>query len=66
LLLLGRLVVPHLGVEHGEYDPDEPQGPTQAGSRIPKTRSREYRSGSRIMRAADSAMLSRGSSAPPS
>src|SRR5215208_6201357 len=46
--------------------PMRPTGPTQAGRRIPKTRSREYLSGSRIMRAVDTAMLSRGSSAPPS
>src|SRR5215211_5424411 len=46
--------------------PTKPKGPSQAGSRIPKRRSREYLSGSRIMRAVDTAMLSRGSSAPPS
>src|ERR671913_215987 len=46
--------------------PTKPKGPTQAGSRIPKRRSREYLSGSRIIRAVDTAMLSRGSSAPPS
>src|SRR5215207_108323 len=46
--------------------PMRPTGPTQAGRRIPKTRSREYLSGSRIMRAVDTAMLSTGSSAPPS
>lgn len=46
--------------------PTRPKGPIQAGRRIPKTRSREYLSGSRIMSAVETAMLSTGSSAPPS
>jgi hypothetical protein len=58
-LLGGRLIGLELCEEHGEYD-------TEAGSRIPKMRSREYLSGSRIMRAVETAMLRRGSSAPPS
>src|SRR5215216_7704776 len=43
-----------------------PTSPTQAGRRIPNTRSREYLSGSRIMRAVEMAMLRTGNSAPPS
>src|ERR687897_1059060 len=46
--------------------PTNPTNPTQRGRRIPNTRSREYLSGSRIISAVDMAMLSRGSSAPPS
>src|SRR5215212_2983852 len=46
--------------------PTRPTGPTQAGRLIPKNRSRENESGSRIMRAVEIAMLRTGSSAPPS
>jgi hypothetical protein len=53
LLLLRWLIVGAIDVEHGEQDTHEAQRPTHTGRRIPKTRSGEYLSGSRITRAAE-------------
>jgi hypothetical protein len=66
LLMLGRPSAPSSELRTVRIIPTRPTGPTQRGRRMPRTRSRENASGSRIMRAVEIAMLRTGSSAPPS